>query len=33
LLPKESMHFAISTWALHWMSQVWSMFNYSTNVI
>jgi gibberellin A4 carboxyl methyltransferase len=22
LLPKESMHFAISTWALHWMSQV-----------
>jgi gibberellin A4 carboxyl methyltransferase len=22
LLPKESMHFAISTWSLHWMSQV-----------
>jgi hypothetical protein len=22
LLPKESMHFSISTWALHWMSQV-----------
>lgn len=22
LLPKESMHFAISTWALHWMSQI-----------
>jgi hypothetical protein len=22
LLPKGSMHFVISTWALHWMSQV-----------
>jgi hypothetical protein len=34
LLPKESMHFVISTFSLHWMSQVnWLMFNYSTILI
>jgi hypothetical protein len=34
LLPKESMHFAISIFSLHWLSQVnWLVFNYSTNLI
>jgi hypothetical protein len=34
LLPKESIHFAISTFSLHWLSQVnWLVFNYSTNLI
>jgi hypothetical protein len=33
LLPKESMHFAISTFSLHWLSQVNCLvFNYSTNL-
>jgi hypothetical protein len=33
LLPKESIHFAISTFSLHWLSQVnWLVFNYSTNL-
>ncbi len=34
LLPKGSVHFAISTFSLQWLSQVnWLVFNYSTNLI
>jgi hypothetical protein len=34
LLPKGSLHFAISTFSLMWLSQVnWLVFNYSTNLI
>jgi hypothetical protein len=34
LLPKESIHFAISIFCLHWMSQVnWLVWNYSTSLI
>ncbi len=34
LLPKESIHFAISIFCLHWMSQVnWLVSNYSTTLI
>jgi gibberellin A4 carboxyl methyltransferase len=34
LLPKESLHFALSTFSLHWLSQVNRLlFNYSTNLI